>query len=355
MKILYGVQGTGNGHITRARALSKAFQKTDAHVDYLFSGREPDKYFDMEPFPGWQAKTGLTFQHKAGKIDVVETVKRNRVGRFLAEIRDLDLSAYDLVITDFEPTCAWAGKRQKKTVIGVGHQYAFKYPVPMRGDNAATRALIHHFAPADIGLGLHWHHFNQPILPPIADIPEGNVAPEANKILVYLGFESTEAVLNLLAPYKNYEFYYYGEFSKPEQRGHIHLRPLSREGFKADLANAEGVVCNAGFELASEAIELGKKLLVKPLKGQMEQLSNAKALEELKLGMTMDTLDSRTLEKWLTEWSARRVHYPAVAEGIVEWLLAGDWTLEARDKLISNMWEDVIFEENVQQLAANGY
>ena len=48
MKILYGVQGTGNGHIARARAMSEAFKAHEVQVDFLFSGREPDKYFSME-------------------------------------------------------------------------------------------------------------------------------------------------------------------------------------------------------------------------------------------------------------------------------------------------------------------
>ena len=45
MKILYGVQGTGNGHVTRARALNKYFHHFGIHVDFLFSGREQHRYF----------------------------------------------------------------------------------------------------------------------------------------------------------------------------------------------------------------------------------------------------------------------------------------------------------------------
>jgi uncharacterized protein (TIGR00661 family) len=44
------------------------------------------------------------------------------------------------------------------------------------------------------------------------------------------------------------------------------------------------VICGAGFELAGESLQLGKKLLVKPLKGQFEQLSNALALEKASTG-----------------------------------------------------------------------
>ncbi|MBP7664242.1 MAG: glycosyltransferase, partial [Shewanella sp.] len=39
MRILYGVQGTGNGHLSRARVMAKALMKQDIEVDFLFSGR----------------------------------------------------------------------------------------------------------------------------------------------------------------------------------------------------------------------------------------------------------------------------------------------------------------------------
>ena len=40
MKILYGVQGTGNGHITRGRAMQKALSDAGIEVDWVFSGRD---------------------------------------------------------------------------------------------------------------------------------------------------------------------------------------------------------------------------------------------------------------------------------------------------------------------------
>ncbi len=43
MKILYGAQATGNGHVTRARAMAPTFNKAGLDVDYLFSGRDPEK------------------------------------------------------------------------------------------------------------------------------------------------------------------------------------------------------------------------------------------------------------------------------------------------------------------------
>ena len=47
MKILYGIQGTGNGHITRARVMASCFKELGIDVDYVFSGRPEKDYFDM--------------------------------------------------------------------------------------------------------------------------------------------------------------------------------------------------------------------------------------------------------------------------------------------------------------------
>ena len=46
MKILYGIQGTGNGHVTRARVMANAFKQMGVEVDYVFSGRAQQNYFD---------------------------------------------------------------------------------------------------------------------------------------------------------------------------------------------------------------------------------------------------------------------------------------------------------------------
>ncbi|NIB41215.1 glycosyltransferase [Pseudomaricurvus alkylphenolicus] len=339
MKILYGVQGTGNGHISRARAISKHLCNTDAQVDYLFSGRDREAYFDMEGFGDWQCRSGLSFVSKAGKISTLATIRSNNLWQLYRDICELDLSAYDLVISDFEPVTAWAARRQKKNCITLGHQYAFQHDIPITGDSFSSRLIIRHFAPGQQQLGLHWHHFGAPILPPIIDHSEDDLPSIPNKILVYLGFEAPAQVIPLLQQFPSTQFVYYGEFDQPSEQGNVSLRPLSVDGFKRDLADCSGVICNAGFELASEALHIGKRLLVKPLHGQMEQLSNALALEQLRLGSSMQNLSAAAIGSWLKQHESPRCHYPDVAKAIVDWLLE-----EQRcpiDELSRQLWSQV--------------
>jgi hypothetical protein len=90
------------------------------------------------------------------------------------------------------------------------------------------------------------------------------------------------------------------------------------------LEECSGVISNAGFELLSEALQIGKKLLVKPLVGQMEQMSNALVVSEFKLGMVMPTLNRRYVEKWLSWQDTEPMGYPDVARLVAEWIDRGN-------------------------------
>ena len=169
MRILYGVQATGNGHITRARIMAKALAKTDAKVDWIFSGRAREDFFDMDIFGDYQAYRGLTFAIKSGRVLYFKTALSSNFWQFYQDVRTLNVEGYDLIINDFEPVSAWAAKRAGKKVIGISHQNAFLYDIPKQGDNMFISWFMRNFAPVSLPIGLHWHHFNQPILPPLVE------------------------------------------------------------------------------------------------------------------------------------------------------------------------------------------
>jgi len=341
LKILYGVQGTGNGHIARARAMSHAFKNTDAEVDFLFSGRDARKYFSMENFGDYQVRRGLTFEFNKGQVDYVQTALNNSPLQVMREVRDLDLSGYDLILNDFEPVSAWAAKRQKKKIIGISHQNAFRYPVPLKGASWLDKQIMQRFAPADHYLGLHWYHFDQPILPPIVSTTEQDMLNQ-DFILVYLPFESVDQVCELLFRFVNQSFIcYHPEVIEPELVENVELRPLCHSNFQYHLHRCAGVIANGGFELPSEALSLGKKLLLKPLHGQFEQQSNVATLETLGLASAMEFLDASCVRKWLDEKQAERVVYPNVAQAIVEWVLQGNW--DNPQQLSDSLWQQVDF------------
>lgn len=339
MKIFYGVQGTGNGHITRARVMAKELHAAGIDVTFQFSGRPADKYFDMEIFNGYQLRTGMTFNTEKGQVNYLKTARDAKPITFIKDVKSLDLSGYDLVISDFEPVTAWAAKNRKIPVLGIGHQYAFNHKIPRKGSDPIADQVIKYFAPADVGIGLHWHHFGQPILPPIIDTPETPKSIIKNKIIVYLPFEDQNEVVRLLSPFKNFQFHVYSPEVVPSQFDHITCNPLSRDGFQKDLYDCAGIINNAGFELASESLQMGKKILAKPLHAQMEQISNAAALQQLGYGHVMNDLDAAVIEHWLHDNHAVHITYPNIAKTLVQWIQDGMPKMDA--DFIENLWDSV--------------
>ncbi|OZY84807.1 glycosyl transferase [Cellvibrio mixtus] len=339
MRILYGVQGTGNGHTTRARIMAKALADAGAQVDWIFSGRERDNYFDMQAFGDFKTYRGLTFVTEHGKVRYAKTLLTANLGQLYHDVKSVNLEGYDFIINDFEPVSAWAAKRAGKHVIGISHQNAFFYDIPKADDNIFVRWFMRNFAPVSQPIGLHWHHFGQPILPPLVEAGQHPNIVTPKHYLVYLPFAGLDDIVPQLRHFPDYEFFVYQPVSTATDDGHIHIRPFSRDGFQRDLHRCEGVICSAGFELPSEAIHLGKKILAQPVAGQMEQKSNAIALEKLGLGTMATTLDVATLARWLplnAPTSPR--NYPDVAKALVNWLMAGGG--KNMEQLQQQLWQE---------------
>jgi uncharacterized protein (TIGR00661 family) len=301
----------------------------------LLSGRAPDKLWEVEDLQPYQAKPGLTFVLQRGRIRPLRTVRNLNLVAFYRDIRNVDASGVDLVISDFEPLSVRIAARRGLVSIGLGHQYAFRYPVPKPRGRWINRLVLARYAPVKIALGLHWHHFNAPILPPI--IPELPVAqPVPRKAVVYLPFEDPDDVLAAIEPLGDWEFFIYQDVPAPRDRGHCRVRPFSRSGFRHDLATAEAVIANAGFELTSEALHLGKKLVVRPLGGQMEQEANALACEELGLAAVIRRLDAEVVRKGLKRPPGPPRPVPDWVGELTAWIGRAAW--RDVEPLVASAW-----------------
>jgi len=339
MHILYGVQGTGNGHISRASAMYEAFKRyPDIKVTWLLSGREQEK--GCGTIPDYMWREGITFVTGDGKVKILSTLLKNNISRFLKDVRELDLSPYDLVISDYEPVISHAARKRGIPTTGIGHQYAFGHPIPREGSNPVVNTIMKTFAPVTTGIGLHWHHFDAPILPPIIDLNLPAELPRvySNKVIVYLPFENLQVVRSLLKPFEGFEFFIYHPDASREDELNLHLRPISRE-FKQDLLDASLVMTNSGFELISECLHLGKRILSKPLQGQMEQLSNAAALRELGYATVLKKLEPVGIGNWLRDGrKPLQVRYPDVAAELARWIAQGQE--ESAEELAQKLWSN---------------
>jgi uncharacterized protein (TIGR00661 family) len=296
----------------------------------------------MEIFEPYDTFRGLTFISRRGKVRIIQTALQLNLFRLYRDIYSYDASGFDLVVTDFEPVAARIARHNNLPSIGVGHQYAFLHDVPVKKADPFSMWVVRNFAFTDYSVGLHWHHFHKPILPPIIPAYLKNDSKlQPDKILVYLPFEMLNDVESLLKPFATHQFYIYCDVAVAQDDVNLHWRPFSREGFLKDLKTCNGVISNAGFELLSEALYLGKKLLAKPLAGQMEQASNAFVISMLNLGMIMKKLEPGAIEQFLAAPVIEAMRYPNVARMVAEWIESGSW--EDVEGLSRSAWNDIKF------------
>lgn len=318
-----------------AAALS---QHRDVEVTWLLSGRARDQLFDMEPFAEFEHRQGLTFVTEAGRLRYRRTALSNNLPQFYRDVKSLDLDGFDLIVTDYEPVTAWACKQQGRPCLGIGHQYAFGPHTPVAGENFLQRSVMQRFAPVDRPVGLHWAAFNDNVLPPILDLPAIDDVPQGEHIMVYLPFEDQTEVTRWLQQFPEVRFKQYANGLVDSEQQNVSRRAANIKGFKADLASCRGVICNSGFELISECLQWHKPVLTRPLKGQMEQLSNAAALESLGYATIMHQLDDDLARHWLTNpKQPPAVHFADVASRLARWLAEG--AIEPADRLCAELWD----------------
>lgn len=288
MRILYGIQLNGNGHITRSLELINQLKLKGYDVDVIASGGN----YSIE-LPDYIKKfKGLSmYFNKSGKINKLKTALSLNLFKLIKDI-NYDCSEYDLVISDFEPISAYSAKKYKVKSIGISNQ------VSIKKSNFFESLFIKYFAPCDYYIPLDYTNGYQPIIS--EKFLNGKVSDE-DFYLVYLAAYSLEHIKNEFK-YSNKKFKVYSnDVTKDYVYKNIEFKKSNKDSFQSDLLKCSGVITASGFSTTSEALVLGKKLWSIPVKGQFEQIDNAIKLN--KLGVYTDDLTSENLENWLNNYT----------------------------------------------------
>ena len=321
MNILYGVNATGNGHISRSRITISELKKRGHNVTVLFSGRNVEDFFDLEEFKPYIIKKGFTFVFKKGKLNVFRTLLNVDLVQFVRDVFKIK-KEYDVVVTDFEPISAYAARKLGIHCIGIGHQYSFLKKIPKSFKmKLASIFFLRFYTPINSTISSHFYHFNQSILPPFIEKSLKNqnaVIVMKNTFLVYLAWEEQDQMISTLNTIKENEFIYYSSVDKEVQIGNVTLKPYSNKYFKEDLIACNGLITNAGFQLPAEAIYLGKKILCKPLTGQPEQEHNAKTLKRLQHATVCSEFTKEKIELWIRNGKQKKKLYNESIDLMIE-------------------------------------
>lgn len=325
MKILYAIQGTGNGHLSRARDIVPLL-KQKADVDVLISGIQVDV---EAPFDIDYKYKGLSFIFgKKGGIDLISTYRKANTLNLLREIKALPVEKYDLVLNDFEPVSAWAARFKKIPCISLSHQSAVisdDSPKPKERD-LLGETILKNYAPTSSYEGFHFEEYNEKINTPVIrqQVRHAQIE-EHDHITVYLPAYENEKFYRVLGEIKGVQWQVFSKYcKKKEKKGNVYIYPIDNESFLKSMCTGIGVLCGAGFETPAEALFLKKKLMVIPMKGQYEQQCNAASLREMGVPV-IKKLKRKfvpVIEDWLTKDYSIPVNYPDSTELILDEIIS---------------------------------
>lgn len=304
MKILYGVQGTGHGHISRARVVLPKLREY-AEVDVLVSGYNFKINIDG-PIQYKARGMSLAYDNR-GSVDMLETALNLHPIKFIHDVQSVPIGEYDFVVNDFEPVTAWAAQGAGIPCVAISHQASFLSEKPPRPEHISLVAeqVMKHFAPSTAVVASHYLRYDNFIEPPIIRRHIRELNPTlGNHITVYLPAFDHQTLCTIFNRVKKVEWHVFAqECDEAYIKGNVKVNPVGKESFLESIESCLGIVSAAGFETTSEAMFLGKKLLAIPIKNQYEQLCNAAALEELggKVVYQINRHFNQILSDWIDE------------------------------------------------------
>lgn len=323
MRILYAIQGTGNGHISRAREIVPLLHQY-GELDLLISGTQADvslienvKY-ELHGF-------SFIFGKKGG-VNHYETWRSMNLPRFIRDMNKLPLEAYNLIINDFEPVTAWACKRKGLESVGLSHQASFQsrnVPKPKSIDWA--QLVLKYYAPATQYVGFHFEKYDHFINTPVIRSQIRNLrVSDDGHYTVYLPAIDDKfliPMLHQLPEVKWQVFSKHATFDYTSRNVEVHL--IDNETYNASLASCSGLLTGGGFEGPAEALFLGKKLLVVPMKFQYEQQCNAFALKQFGIPVIWGSNKNwlPVLKEWVQSGHAVQVDYPDETAMVIDRLV----------------------------------
>ena len=309
--ILYGVNGEGSGHSTRAKEVISHLIRSGHTVRIVSFDRGLANL--SKDFPVTEI-FGFHFAYVNNRVRYRRTLAKNlitapKAARSFSRLMKLtDEWQIDLVITDFEPMSCHAGRRKKLPVISIDNQHCLTntdvvLPHKHRRDAAAAKIATRLMTPhaqaylVTSFFPVHAKKDNTFVVPPILRQEVLDTKPTTGEhVLVYVTSPSRD--LAQLLQQVRCKFVAYG-FNRDGQDGNILFKKPDMETFLRDLAGCKAIVANAGFSLVSEALYLGKPYLAVPVQHQFEQIFNAYFLDKEGYGAFWEELTKEKVESFL--------------------------------------------------------
>ena len=321
MRILYGVNGEGMGHATRSEVVINHLLGTDHDVRVIASGAAY-RYLG-ERLPRVDEVLGPSLALGEGEIRKWATVRQNvrSVGHELPEnVRTWIANYHDewrpnVIVTDFEPLASAYARMSRTPLVAVDNIHALdrlehdeQIVAGEHESHRIAKTVTQNMAPGAVRYVIT-SFFRAPIardgttlVPPIVR-PEIEAAQSRGRRPPVVYSSGEEALIEALKSI-DLRCIVYGMRGSADDEGKVDgnltFRAPSKEGFVEDLRTARGVVTGGGFSLLSECVYLRKPVLSIPLRGQFEQVMNARYLERSGYGLAADDVTPETVHEFVS-------------------------------------------------------
>jgi len=323
MKIFYAIQGTGNGHLSRAEQLYPYLKKY-GEIDFFLSGSNAQLNSTL---PIKYKSKGVSLHYKTtGGMDYGKISKSLGLNIY-KEAKALPIENYDVIINDFEFITSLACSFKKKKSIQFGHQASFQSKLTPRATsfNPIGNLVLNKFVKSSDYLGLHFESYDKNIYNPIIkdEVVHAEVRDEGH-ITVYLPQYSTDFLMPyfLALPLFHFEVFT-KEVTQITCNNNITFYPIDNKVFTSSLIRCHALVTAGGFETPAEAMYLNKKILSIPILNHFEQECNGEAMKKLgvKVIKKIDSNFNQIFIEWIDSENKVKFKLTHSTEAIVDILM----------------------------------
>ena len=113
--------------------------------------------------------------------------------------------------------------------------------------------------------------------------------------------------------------------------------------FTQSMIDCHGIITGGGFETPAEAMFMGKRLMIFPIRGQYEQWCNAAAMAEWNIP-TLSELNTRTgvnIHRWYYQDAPSYNHTFSTNEQIIGWMMDKSRNLLHKENIQNSITENL--------------
>jgi uncharacterized protein (TIGR00661 family) len=320
MKILYGVVGEGMGHAIRSRVVLDHLLEQGHEVEIMASSRAAD-------FLGKR----FAEVHEIHGLHIIYEENRARIGRSLVSnvlsgavampqqlvsyFRLIEDFSPEVVISDFESWAYFYAKLHRLPILSIDNMQVInrcwheaELLEGIRPEFELARAFVKSKLPfcdqylITTFLDLPLRKEYTRLVPPVLRPEILRTKPSSGQhLLVYQTAEGHSALPEALAG-SGMECRIYGlrrGLTEEQIEGNLRYRPFDEATFISDMASARAVISGGSFTVMSECVYLHKPLLSVPVRGQIEQVLNARYLERVGYGLAAEHVDGAVLDRFV--------------------------------------------------------